>query len=308
MGPFRGKRGFTLIELLVVIAIIAILIALLLPAVQQAREAARRTQCRNNMHQLGLALHNYHDTHGRFPPGRINIKASAPCPYNYNPGQEGPMHTMWTLILPFLDETAIYNSYNFSRDLKRDDNKTARVQILEQYWCPSVGDAGSHMNSGEWLGPITYAGCFGPFGLNNGSWPSPDRSCGNGLAPDPPDRHIRNGMFLTNSRTAIRMITDGTSNTIAVGEVNPKNRNNDANWASGQYCRAISGAWSSMNSDYPALDWEFRRCLFGSMHEGGAFFLFADGAVRFLSENIDNTTYQSLSTIRRNELVDDEDY
>ena len=95
------RRGFTLIELLVVIAIIAVLIALLLPAVQQAREAARRTQCRNNLHQLGLALHNYHDTHRCFPPERVYG--------NYE------MSSISTLLLPFLDEAAIYNSYNFAR-------------------------------------------------------------------------------------------------------------------------------------------------------------------------------------------------
>ena len=97
MARGRAKVGFTLIELLVVIAIIAVLIALLLPAVQQAREAARRTQCRNNLHQIGLALHNYHDTHSTFPPGIVDASAI----------RTGQMTSWLTLVLPFVDETAI---------------------------------------------------------------------------------------------------------------------------------------------------------------------------------------------------------
>ena len=102
----RKRSAFTLIELLVVIAIIAIQIALLLPAVQQAREAARRTQCRNNLHQLGLALHNYHDTHNCFPFGFI------PASVGYN-GLVGSGTTWGAMCLPFLDEFAVYNSLNF---------------------------------------------------------------------------------------------------------------------------------------------------------------------------------------------------
>jgi len=97
MVSTSGRRGFTLIELLVVIAIIAVLIALLLPAVQQAREAARRTQCRNNLHQIGLALHNYHDTHNCFPPGNLGPNFSTGA------GVGGHEHTWMTLILPFMD-------------------------------------------------------------------------------------------------------------------------------------------------------------------------------------------------------------
>ena len=98
------RRGFTLIELLVVIAIIAVPIALLLPAVQQAREGARRTQCRNNMHQIGLALHNYHDAHGLFPPGAVRDSGGS---YNVYAGYPG--HGFLAMLLPFVDETSLYN-------------------------------------------------------------------------------------------------------------------------------------------------------------------------------------------------------
>ena len=111
------RRGFTLIELLVVIAIIAILIALLLPAVQQAREAARRTQCRNNLHQIGLALHNYHDTHSIFPTGTISYWDSAGRFGCSNNAVKGPKTSWSTLILPFMDEASLYcisNTFTWS--------------------------------------------------------------------------------------------------------------------------------------------------------------------------------------------------
>ena len=127
------SRGFTLIELLVVIAIIAVLIALLLPAVQQAREAARRTQCRNNLHQLGLAMHNYHDTHGCLPPLNVGRhQDTGGC------HQNRPPSTGWgVLILPFLDETALYNAVNMEQAVYLDVNTTVSQSVLSQYNCPS---------------------------------------------------------------------------------------------------------------------------------------------------------------------------
>ena len=149
------RRAFTLIELLVVIAIIAVLIALLLPAVQQAREAARRTQCRNNMHQLGLALHNYHDAHGTFP-------------FGYIPRLGSQGSTWGGMILPFVDETAIYNALNF--DLPMDDpsraNRTAVAQTLEQFLCPSDPYAGPSIG-GYWYdstGPQAVSNYLGGMG------------------------------------------------------------------------------------------------------------------------------------------------
>jgi prepilin-type N-terminal cleavage/methylation domain-containing protein len=130
------RRGFTLIELLVVIAIIAILIALLLPAVQQAREAARRTQCRSNLHQIGLALHNYHDTHSAFPPGYIS--------YSNDTAINNQWTSMFTMVLPFVDETALYKAYNFDTGTYYygaayggKSNSTVTTSLLGQYTCPS---------------------------------------------------------------------------------------------------------------------------------------------------------------------------
>jgi prepilin-type N-terminal cleavage/methylation domain-containing protein/prepilin-type processing-associated H-X9-DG protein len=119
------RRGFTLIELLVVIAIIAVLIALLLPAVQQAREAARRTQCRNNMHQIGLALHNYHEVHQVFPPGRTH---GGTCNHAFSP------HAMW---LPHLDQTELYRRINFNYPADHSKNSEVRFSMLGVLMCPS---------------------------------------------------------------------------------------------------------------------------------------------------------------------------
>ena len=125
--PPRPRRGFTLIELLVVIAIIAVLIGLLLPAVQAAREAARRSQCVNNLKQLGIALHNYHDVNGSFPPGNLAIN-----------GINDPVQTTWTIsMLPGMEQTPLYNSYNFSQFNFSPDNKTLRETRVATFICPS---------------------------------------------------------------------------------------------------------------------------------------------------------------------------
>src|SRR6476661_8060061 len=123
------RRGFTLIELLVVIAIIAVLVALLLPAVQQAREAARRSQCKNNLKQIGLALHNYHDVNGCFPPAYIADENGK------------PMHSWRVLILPYLDQAALHTEYNFSEPWDGPNNSRLLARRPAVYACPSHGNA-----------------------------------------------------------------------------------------------------------------------------------------------------------------------
>ena len=278
----RTHEGFTLIELLVVIAIIAVLIALLLPAVQQAREAARRTQCRNNLHQIGLALHNYHDTHMLFPPG--GVKGVGNCTY-----MGCDMAGIFVLLLPMVDETAIYNAYNmdtsvwpgppiWSAGSTSVGNTTVTSQKIVQYVCPSQPEP---IATSYYTRHGSYTFCSGSVAGENGG----------------------GGTFFNNSRVRMRDIRDGTSNTFGIGERETGNINGYMEpWAAGGY-DGNAATFSPMN----AL-WKWPDDIFRSPHEGGAFFLFMDGQVRFLSENIDMSTYRALSTIAGNELLDDEDY
>ena len=276
-----SHRAFTLIELLVVIAIIAVLIALLLPAVQQAREAARRTQCRNNMHQLGLALHNYHDTHRLFPPADRAYVGSNGWWYS---------GTGWgVLLLPLLDETSLYNAYNHGFIGLSAQNSTVSGCYLAQLDCPTLGLGGRAYTSGSTrLSCAAYEPCAGSI---TGNMAYPQTS----------------GMMYRNSSVRVRDVRDGTSQTILMGEV----RDMWNFWAGHTYLGGSTdsathgSSWDPKPINGVTANPEFG---FGSLHEGGAFFLMGDGHVRFLSENIDWTAYNALVTKANNEIVDDEDY
>jgi prepilin-type N-terminal cleavage/methylation domain-containing protein len=291
----RGMRAFTLIELLVVIAIIAILIALLLPAVQQAREAARRTQCRNNLHQLGLALHNYHDTHRVFPPLGIAIWVGSGGDNDCWSGN-GTYWSWVAMVLPFLDEAAIYNASNFNLpSYGAAANTTACSQQLKQVQCPSMQVKQNDAGAGGWAvhGGSDYMGNHGANSecrLETPGCPKGTLQCTRALA----------GFMLDGWSHRVRDIRDGTSQTLAAGERDWTVTGN-AGW--GVAYTVQGGTWIPMGYRLSNQD-----MAFGSWHEGGAFFLFADGAVRFLSENIDFSTYRYLSTIAGNEIIDDEDY
>lgn len=232
----RARRAFTLIELLVVIAIIAILIALLLPAVQQAREAAKRTQCKNNMKQIGLALHNYHDTFGVFPPGAIlrdtnGERLTDPCVMKGDPQNDAG--APWSvLVLPYLEQANLYNTFVpegawYSRfDLRSGVAVPANFAAQDvdspvAYRCPS------NPNSSKERYILTYYGCEGG-GLteqlvvyqdNSGVKMNPTGPCYSTDATNPKARIFwDNGIMYGNSNTSISEIRDGTSNTILVGE------------------------------------------------------------------------------------------
>ena len=229
------NRGFTLIELLVVIAIIAILIALLLPAVQQAREAARRSTCKNNLKQIALGLHNYHDTHRVFPPGFVSIKSANlnvnwHDPYLEAKGAAGLSYhgTSWMLmILPFVDQAPLYNKWNFTGNVLV--NVAHANTNIPGFYCPSRRskvrrvDSVMMLNSSFIKGGTDYGGCMdGGNGFHDACGHNVHKSTGEpGMLQDTLG-HFNGGelgIFFGNSDTQIRDVKDGTSNTIMIGEM-----------------------------------------------------------------------------------------
>ena len=321
------KSGFTLIELLVVIAIIAILVALLLPAVQQAREAARRTQCKNNLKQYGLALHNYVDVHGSLPIAGTNWNPADDPPTWQHPAAVG-----WQVrVLPFVEQGPLYNELDWGITLPQSsyesgnprgflpsqilkDGKPARSHQIPTARCPSDVSENNLINA--WA-QSNYTGSPGSQRFN-----SVDANCNPYLQfiePLPNNVHFADttspselsGLFGRLGVTIrFEMITDGLSNTIAVGETLPDCSDHDTGWwlynghgnthASTAVkindfttCRLKGGKPDLFPACTAQSNWNIAHG-FRSRHVGGAQFLLADGSVRFLSENINHGTYQSL--------------
>jgi prepilin-type N-terminal cleavage/methylation domain-containing protein len=301
----RFRKGFTLIELLVVIAIIAVLIALLLPAVQQAREAARRTQCKNNMKQLGLAMHNYESTYTCWPIGSYGIS------------QNAFMIPNWRLqIFPYFDQAPLFNSMNFTLSFAGstvNTNTTAlSSKVLPAYVCPS-----SPLNPCANLGGNTqfiqipmYVGVSGAYPDVAGRTVGSNSNYGG--------FYTNNGMLLHNELTRMRDAVDGSSNTIMVAEqsgqigtsdirsgyyggytgtnfagaVTASNPAGIDSWSGGlsglQYKVNAPTTAGGSNSPYDA------NTVYNSFHTGGIHVLLSDGSVRFISNNIDFNTLANL--------------
>jgi prepilin-type N-terminal cleavage/methylation domain-containing protein len=281
----RRRHGFTLVELLVVIAIIGVLVALLLPAVQSAREAARRMQCSNNLKQIALAVHNYHDTHRYLPPASTNANLS---------GSSG-----LAAILPYLEQTSVFTLYDFSKGNSEPVNQQAVSQRIKTYVCPrcffvrKVPISGCDAND---RAPGTYAfstSTGDPYGVSDGAIVN---------ANTPPTR--------------MASITDGTSNTFLLGENHWGFR--DYTFTSGPCLGQVRGGFSYWSSPFPlatvfttkgpfnpqAMNGDsLRLATFRSSHPSGVNMANADGSVRFVTDSIDHNLLDAAATREGGEAV-----
>ncbi len=366
-GPGARRAGFTLIELLVVIAIIAVLIALLLPAVQSAREAARRSQCTNNMKQIGLALFNYEGSNGIFPPGGMNTPTGG-----YNGANNG---LSWmALVLPFMEGTTTFNAVNVSLQIGSPGYlaafQTAWYTTNKSFLCPSDGDnqngfrtdnasdptngqypfsvAPPNPNGGSLLDPISnYLGsfgdnyCIGALTGTGGPWETPSSVPLSTFVPggrigfpgyqgttyDMSGQNINGGGMLRGmfdyqcmQTVSIASVTDGTSNTLAVGESLGAQRADNNFW---QFNAATNGTTVPINfvtarivcqdgQQFGSADWgcrfSYSNTGFKSKHPGGANFLFADGSVHFLKQTINMHTYCALGSRNGGEVISADGY
>ena len=256
MPRYRTTRqGFTLIELLVVIAIIAILIALLLPAVQQAREAARRTQCRNHLKQLALALHNYHDTHGVLPSGYI-------------------VETGWgwgTMVLPPMDQGQLFNELAPSGPMSLTDDARLRLvrMPLAAFRCPSDSQPELNEKSKPNVGAKKEIAIANYIGIMGSTLSDP----------------VGNGTMYQSSRIRLADVIDGTSNTFLLGERDYYNHRGSIWAGSTNHPDTNRNFVISETSELLKINAPHENA-FGSLHSSGAHFAMCDGSVQFVSESI----------------------
>jgi len=297
-------RAFTLIELLVVVSVIGLLVALLLPAVQAAREAARRARCVNNLKQLGLALHQYEGTHHAFPPGYVsNFRADGT--------DTGPGWGWAAMLLPQVEQRPLFDSINFNLPIEGPSNQTCRRPTLATYLCPSdtvkptwwamVRDPGGIPTRRICeVAPANYVGVYG--------------TSDPGIDGD--------GLFFRDSRVGIRDISDGTAQTLAVGE--RSHSLGEATWV-GSVTDAVLFPVDGDGVGYPRAEGGPGMVLghaggrlgpgdpngevnqFYSRHPGGVNFLFADGHVGFLKTTTPNKTFRALATRAGGEAVSGDD-
>jgi len=310
------RRGFTLIELLVVIAIIAILIALLLPAVQQAREAARRTQCKNNLKQFGLALHNYHDTVNVFPAANIAPGAANCDGILIAPNRQILNHTAYQFILPQIEQGPLYNQINFNVPSGNAQhatgcgatagttwpNLTALDKSIPAFLCPSsdpVDNPSTATAAGPYSRNRAHRTSYGLVAVND------EQATGFGVSYRALSA-VNKSAWWHNGAARIGEIQDGTSNTMMLIETPLRKQSTAYGPFWNQYTHAMFiQPRKGINVPHPATPPQPYVYAWGagSDHTGGAHILLGDGAVRFLSQNIDIGTINALASIKNGEVV-----
>jgi prepilin-type N-terminal cleavage/methylation domain-containing protein len=304
--PLRPRRGFTLVELLVVIAVVALLLALLLPAVQQARAAARLTQCRNNLKQIGLALHNYVSANRVFPPGSTNDVEQGG--WISNP-QSKHIHSWLAMILPGLEQHGNYAQINFNVSSMDPKNLPAASTIIKDYRCPTYSgrrfsNAPSYVRFSDKYALTNYVALGATdvghiYGQNTRLF-----------FPD--------GIIYPLSNTAPADVKDGLTNTILSVETREKQM---AVWMDGGTSSVVAVRYDETNSptyagpeialNYkPYFDYSDPRCDYGpsSMHPGGAMHLMGDGSARFISQYIGKPVYMALTTREQGDVLRGDSY
>ena len=297
------RRGFTLVELLVVIAIIGILIALLLPAVQAAREAARRLQCANHLKQLGLALHNYHTAHRTLPPGGVTSNGLSYI----------------VMLLPYLEQKPLYDQFNFDAGqwwiVPNGSSSTSNGKIehslnkLPTIQCPSSNEERSNLtNYGERIPPqesgvdpftTHYYGITGPLGTNP--------TTGREYKSEGAETHgvqATEGVLYKDSHVRFEDMKDGASNTFLLGEISWNGYKGYRSWVRGSTLSgtAMGSCKSVQDPINTGLMYRYNYGSFGSQHPGGAQFALCDGSVTFISENIDYAAYLAAASRSGSEM------